>query len=75
MNNKKPIELLAVKDCAKLLGISLKSMWRIIHQRRLSVVRINRRVLISPDALMDFVSRHTVEKIDFKRLSDDILGS
>jgi excisionase family DNA binding protein len=73
MKRKDPVQLLSVKDCAKLLSISEKSLWRLIHQRRITVVRINRRVLISEIAIKEFTERHTVQRIDSDSLADEMI--
>lgn len=74
MKRENPLQMLSVKESARLLAISVKSLWRLIHYRRIAVVRINRRVLISEVELKQFLERHTVDRIDPDSLADDMLG-
>ena len=57
-------KLYSVAAAAEHLGISLKTMWRLINSRQISFVKINRRVLISTEAISEFVQAKTIAKID-----------
>ena len=53
------VQLYSVAHSAKLLHLSEYTIWRLIKARRLSVVRIRGRVLISANALDRLIRRHT----------------
>lgn len=57
-------KLHSVAAAADHLGVSLKTMWRLINSRQISFVKINRRVLISSDAMHEFIQANTVTKLD-----------
>jgi excisionase family DNA binding protein len=59
-----PPKLHSVTAAADHLGVSLKTMWRLINSRQISFVKINRRVLISTDAMNEFIQANTVTKLD-----------
>ena len=46
------------------LGVSLKTMWRLFNSRQISFIKINRRVLISTEAMNEFIQANTVTKLD-----------
>jgi excisionase family DNA binding protein len=49
----------SVADVAKLLCVSTKTIRRLIGSRKISSVRIGRRVVIPAEALNDYISMHT----------------
>jgi len=57
-------KLHSVAAAADHLGVSLKTMWRLINSRQISFIKINRRVLISTEAMNEFIQANTVNKID-----------
>lgn len=57
-------KLHSVAAAAEHLGVSLKTMWRLINSRQISFIKINRRVLISTDAMNEFIQANTVNKLD-----------
>lgn len=57
-------KLRSVAASADHLGVSLKTMWRLINSRQISFIKINRRILISTEAMNEFVQANTVNKID-----------
>ena len=57
-------KLLSVAAAAEHLGVSLKTMWRLINTRQISFIRVNRRVLISTDAMNEFIQANTITKLD-----------
>ena len=75
MKEPKPVQLYCVRDSAKLLGISEKTMWKLINERKISIVRISRRVLISESALLEFQESCTVKRIDASAAAQAILGT
>ena len=62
-------KLFSVKAAADYLGVSLKTMWRLIHSRQIAFIRINRRVLISTDAMNEFIQANTIKKLDPESLA------
>lgn len=73
MTEPESFQLRSVKEAAGLLGISVKTMWRLIDQRRIATVRFNRRVLVSNQAIEEFAKRHTISSIDAKALAQRML--
>lgn len=73
MAAKQPVQLYSVEECAMFLAISTKTMWRIIHQRKIATVRVNRRVLISEQGLMAYVESRTVAAFDPRKVARGIL--
>lgn len=57
MERKHPVQLFSVSDCAQFLGVSTKTIWRLIHSGKLPMVRVRRRVLVSEEALLRFVAQ------------------
>jgi excisionase family DNA binding protein len=57
-------KLHSVAATAVHLGVSLKTMWRLINSRQISFIKINRRVLISTDAMNEFIQANTITKLD-----------
>lgn len=57
-------KLYSVSAAAKHLGVSLKTMWRLINSRQISFIKINRRILISTDAMNEFIQTNTINKLD-----------
>lgn len=48
---------LTVVDAARAIGIGRSSLYRLINNGQLSVVKIGRRTLITTESLRDLVSR------------------
>jgi excisionase family DNA binding protein len=57
-------KLHSVAAAAEHLGVSLKTLWRLINSRQISFIKINRRVLISTDAMNEFIQANTINKLD-----------
>lgn len=57
-------KLHSVAAAADHLGVSLKTMWRLINSRQITFIKLNRRVLISTDAINEFIQANTVNKLD-----------
>jgi excisionase family DNA binding protein len=55
-----PERLLSVRAAAERLGLSEVTLYKWIRGRRLSSVRLGRRVLVSAEALGDYCRTHTV---------------
>lgn len=64
MQYRKPPQLYSVPEAAKLLAVSTKTMWRLIYGRKITSVRINRRVLVSEDAICDFIESMKQHAVD-----------
>jgi hypothetical protein len=59
----KPADFLSVKDFSTKLGISKEMGWKIVWQRKIDIVRIGRRVLITPVSLEKYLAKHTIKAI------------
>ena len=57
-------KLYSVAAAADHLGVSLKTMWRLINSRQITFIKINRRVLISTEAVNEFIQANTINKLD-----------
>lgn len=53
-------ELLDVKQAAKVLGISPKTLRTHILHRRITYVKVGARVLFRPDTLWEYIEANTV---------------
>ena len=73
MAETNPPQLYSVAECAKFLSVSIKTMWRLIYARKITTVRINRRVLISDEAIREFVDAAKQESVDAKTRVNRIL--
>jgi excisionase family DNA binding protein len=73
MTETSPYKLHSVKEAAGLLGVSLKTMWRLIDARQISFVKIKRRILISTVAIEEFISVHTVRRMDPKTVAQNFI--
>jgi excisionase family DNA binding protein len=51
--------LLDVKNAARLLGISVKTLRDWIQDRKIDYVKLGRRVMIRPETIRQFVTRNT----------------
>lgn len=56
-------KLHSIAAAADHLGVSRKTMWRLINSRQISFIKINRRVLISTDAINEFIQANTINKL------------
>lgn len=52
--------LLTVKETAKQLKISVSTLYRWIHQRKIEFVKIGSRVLFTDEMLNDYIKQNTV---------------
>lgn len=50
--------LLSVSEVARLLGVSGKTVWRLIDAGDLTYVRIGARILVRPSDVDEFVEGH-----------------
>ena len=50
-----PRRLLTVPEASELLRVSERQLWRLISNGRLRVARIGRRVLITPESIVDLL--------------------
>ncbi len=55
-----PVKLLTVKEASNQLGVSERSLWSWIYERRLETVRLGRCVRLRQSVIDDFVQRGTV---------------
>jgi excisionase family DNA binding protein len=53
-------KLLSVRDAAVRLGISYKTAWNWVYERKIPVTRISRCVRIPADALERMIDEHTI---------------
>jgi excisionase family DNA binding protein len=53
---RRPPPALSRQDAARMLGLSLRSIDRLIHSGKLKARRVGRRVFLSPDALERFLA-------------------
>ena len=67
--------LLSVEETAQLLGVSRKTVRRLVDQRKITFVRIQRRVLISVDSVEEYLERNTVRRIDTQEIARKFLAS
>ena len=58
MNNT----LLNVQEAASYLHISISTLYRWVHQKKIKHAKIGSRVLFSTDDLKEFVNNNTVNK-------------
>lgn len=61
---KQPAEALSISDASDLAGCAVRTMRRLVAERKISHFRIGRRVLITPDALKEFIEKNTVPAVD-----------
>ena len=59
--------LLTVKQAAEQLGLSARTVWAWIYQRKLGVVRLGRAVRISDETIQKIIERGTVPAIEGRR--------
>jgi len=52
-----PKHLLTVREVAEVLRISERQVRRFIRERRLSIVRVGRRVLIKPESVIELLGQ------------------
>lgn len=56
---KSNLQLFTVREVAKLLDLSEHTVRRLIKQRKLSVVRIEQRILLSANAIAQLIKKST----------------
>ncbi len=52
--------LLTIKETAEALKISVSTLYRWIHQRKIEYVKIGSRVLFTDEMLNDYIKKNTV---------------
>lgn len=52
--------LLTIKETAEALKISVSTLYRWIHQRKIEYVKIGSRVLFTGEMLNDYIKKNTV---------------
>ena len=52
--------LLTIKETAEALKISVSTLYRWIHQRKIEYVKIGSRVLFIDEMLNDYIKKNTV---------------
>jgi excisionase family DNA binding protein len=60
MTPQPSIKLLSVKKAACLLDLSVATVWKLIKTRKLPVVKVNNKTLLSENHLRRFVRKHTI---------------
>lgn len=63
-------ELLKAKEVASILGIDVRSVYRLTSSRQLACVRIGGSVRVTPDDLAKFIHDHREEVIDYEAEAD-----
>jgi excisionase family DNA binding protein len=54
----RPVEpLLSTQEAARILGVSLRTVLRLLDDRELARVRIGRRVLVDPQSIRIYLER------------------
>lgn len=53
------LQLYTVRDAAKLLDMSEHTIRRMIKQRKLPVVRIERRIMLTESGIAHLIKKHT----------------
>lgn len=56
---KSNLQLYTVRDAAKLLDMSEHTIRRLIKQRKLAVVRIEQRIMLTESGIAHLIKRHT----------------
>ncbi len=73
MVNYVPAQLFSVDATAELLGVSSKTIRRLMDKRELSFTKINRRVLIRFSDIEEFAKIRVVTKCDAQKIAEEIL--
>jgi len=56
--------LLTRHEVAKKLKIGVSTLDKLVKQKKIRVVRFNRRVFFKEEDILDFLNKHTQEAID-----------
>lgn len=56
---KRSLQLFTVRDAAKLLGLSQHTIRRMIKQRKLPVVRIEQRIMLTASGIAQLIKKNT----------------
>jgi excisionase family DNA binding protein len=59
MSPQAGIQLLSVKKAASLLDLSVATVWKLIKTKKLPIVKVNNKTLLSEDHLRRFVRKYT----------------
>lgn len=70
----KHTNLMSIPELASRCGVSTKTAWRWVSQRRISFYRLNRRVVVSEFQLQQFLCKLEVRAIDAEKAAKRILG-
>lgn len=62
-NERDQIELLTIKEVAKLLTVSMSSVRRLQQGRRLPFIKVGGSVRFTKDDILDFLKKQRVEAI------------
>lgn len=63
-------ELLTANEVANILGIDLRTVYRLTSSRQLAHIRIGRSVRVTADDLAKFIHNHREEVIDYEAEAD-----
>ena len=66
------LQLFTVRDAAKLLDMSEHTIRRLIKQRKLPVVRIEQRIMITASGIAQLIKKHTYPAMQEKLPETDI---
>lgn len=55
-----PVKLLSVKEASNQLGLSERTVWDWIYQRKIEIVRLGRCVRVRQTVIDEFIQRGTV---------------
>jgi excisionase family DNA binding protein len=62
MNDASNLQLFTVRDAAKLLDMSEHTIRRLIKQRKLPVVRIEQRIMLTRSGIANLIKKNTYAK-------------
>ncbi len=71
-HTKSNLQLFTVRDAAKLLDMSEHTIRRLIKQRKLPVVRIEQRIMLTASGLAHLIKKNTFPAAQEKRPETDI---
>ncbi|MFN8550421.1 MAG: helix-turn-helix domain-containing protein [Candidatus Obscuribacterales bacterium] len=73
MTDKSKVQLLSLQATADILGISTKTVRRLLDRREIAFVKVNRRVLVRLSDVEDFVKSRSVSRCEAEQIALEIL--
>jgi excisionase family DNA binding protein len=67
-----PEQVYSVPDTSKLLNCSERTIWRLIDERKIGHVKINRRVGVTRKQIDAYLQANTVHPIDAGKIASKI---